>query len=368
MRQHAYDAAGNVTSDGAHTYTYDGEHRLTQVDGGGSIAYGYDYANRRIKKVSGGAVTHYVWEGSEVLGEFNAGTGAHLADYVQAGGRQVARLASGVVTWYLSDRLSVRLLLDNGGAVVGRQGHLPYGEEVGTSGQQEKRRFTSYERDAETGLDYAVNRYYAPGIGRFASVDPVLDQARTGKAGGCGSGYLANLPDQQRANPQHWDGYTYSLNDPVNKIDPLGLTCFSIFGEDIGEILIDRIPIPSQIVDFLCNLNPIPSPGSQGAPGSPCDNCCSRELVLCLLAAGGCATTAAAVLANQLQGCRQSICKTGTREECKQCKQTAKLVFEIAMIGCGLAFVTCDLNRTSKCKSEDTQLPPPDDKCDCGLI
>ncbi|HXG67169.1 MAG TPA: hypothetical protein VNO70_18850 [Blastocatellia bacterium] len=154
---YTYDAAGNVTSDGAHTYTYDAENRLKEVDGGASAAYAYDPQNRRIKKVVGSASTHYVWEGNEVIGEFNAGTGAHLADYVKAGGQLIAKLASGVVTWYVSDRLSVRLLLDNGGAVVGRQGHLPFGEEVGTSGQQEKRRFTSYERDGETNTDYAVN-------------------------------------------------------------------------------------------------------------------------------------------------------------------------------------------------------------------
>jgi RHS repeat-associated protein len=116
----------------------------------------------------------------------------------------VAKLASGVVTWYLSDRLSVRLLLDNGGAVVGRQGHLPFGEEVGVSGAQEKRRFTGYERDAESGTDYAVNRQYAPSVGRFMQADP----------------YRASGGSE---DPQSWNRYAYVQNRPLDAIDPTGL-------------------------------------------------------------------------------------------------------------------------------------------------
>jgi hypothetical protein len=70
----------------------------------------------------------------------------------------IACSSGGVTRYYLSDRLSKRLVLDTSGNVVGRQAHLPYGEEFGTGGEQEKHRLTSYERDAETGMDYALNR------------------------------------------------------------------------------------------------------------------------------------------------------------------------------------------------------------------
>ena len=36
-----------------------------------------------------------------------------------------------------------------------------------------KRRFTSYDRSARTGLDYVVNRHYDPLQGRFTQVDPL---------------------------------------------------------------------------------------------------------------------------------------------------------------------------------------------------
>jgi RHS repeat-associated protein len=200
---YTYDAAGNILSDGLHTYTYDAENRLRSVDWGASnqAAYIYDHSNRRIKKFTNAGVTYYVWEGSEVIGE-HSGTGGVIANYVYSGGRMISRLANGVVRYYLSDRLSVRMMLDNSGSVVGRQGHLPYGEEIGTSGEMDKKRFTTYERDSESGLDYAVNRGYSPVVGRFVQGDPVKGT---------------------NGAPQSLNRYSYVQNDPINAVDPLGL-------------------------------------------------------------------------------------------------------------------------------------------------
>src|SRR5258706_14585738 len=41
---YVYDAAGNLTNDGSHTYTYDAENRIVQVDGGNTATYLYDAA------------------------------------------------------------------------------------------------------------------------------------------------------------------------------------------------------------------------------------------------------------------------------------------------------------------------------------
>ena len=38
-------------------------------------------------------------------------------------------------------------------------------------------KFTTYERDSESGNDFAVARYYINRLGRFASVDPVSGDA-----------------------------------------------------------------------------------------------------------------------------------------------------------------------------------------------
>jgi RHS repeat-associated protein len=203
---YVYDAAGNVTNDGVHTYQYDSENRIVSVDGGSTGSYAYDNQNRRYKKTIGSTVTHYVWQGSQVLAEHNGSTGAVLVDYVYSGSRMIAKVASGTTQYFLRDRLSVRLSLDSGGNIVGRQGHLPFGEDFGESGTQEKHHFTNYERDGESGTDYAVNRQYSPNVGGFGRPDP----------------YRGSYNIRR---PQSLNRYSYVGNNPSNKIDPLGLFC-----------------------------------------------------------------------------------------------------------------------------------------------
>ena len=40
------------------------------------------------------------------------------------------------------------------------------------TGSSNDQKFTSYLRDPESGLDYAMARYYASSYGRFLSADP----------------------------------------------------------------------------------------------------------------------------------------------------------------------------------------------------
>jgi RHS repeat-associated protein len=207
---YTYDAAGNVVGDGIHTYQYDGENRLRTVDSATTAAYAYDYQNRRFKKAVGSVVTHYIWDGDHVLAEHNGNNGAQIVDYVYAGDRLIGEGpgsllgGNGSFTFLLSERLSPRVLLDKNANVIGRQSKLPFGEELGESGTQEKHHFTTYESDLETGTDYAENRQYAQMMGRFMRVDPI------GGAAG---------------NPQSWNRYAYTMGDPVNSTDPLGLFC-----------------------------------------------------------------------------------------------------------------------------------------------
>ncbi len=84
----------------------------------------------------------------------------------------------------------------------GRQATLPFGEDFGESGTQEKHHFTSYERDAESGTDYALNRQYAESVGRFIRVDPSRGTVTL---------------------PQSLNRYAYVTNNPVNAVHPLGL-------------------------------------------------------------------------------------------------------------------------------------------------
>ena len=199
---YTYDNNGNVTNDGVHSYQYDAENRLVSVDSGTTAQYGYDQHNRRVKKAIGSAVTHYVWEQENVIAEHNGSTGSVIVNYVYSNQRLVNKIEGGVTTYYLGDRLSTRLTLDASGNVTGRQAHLPFGEELGTSGTQEKHKFTTYERDGESGTEYAVNRQYSSATGRFLRVDP--------KAGTID-------------RPQTLNRYAYVWNDPINLRDTLGL-------------------------------------------------------------------------------------------------------------------------------------------------
>ncbi|MFY9553240.1 MAG: hypothetical protein WAV47_00830 [Blastocatellia bacterium] len=93
----------------------------------------------------------------------------------------IAKVAGGATQYFLSDRLSRRLVLDGIGNVLGLQAHLPFGEDFGESGTQEKKHhFTSYERVSESGSDYAINRQYAQSVGRFTRADPFRRSYRQG--------------------------------------------------------------------------------------------------------------------------------------------------------------------------------------------
>ena len=207
---YSYDASGNQTWDGATSYVYDGEGRIMSASGpGGAASYMYDSSSRRVKKTIAGVTTVSVWEGSQVIAEYNEATGALLAEYVYAGDRLVAREQGSVRRYYHADRLSTRVITDATGNVLGTQDHLPFGEDAGVSGETEKHRFTSYERDAETGTDYAVNRQHQNANGRFMQPDPLAGDI---------------------ANPQSLNRYSYSLNEPIDLTDPLGLSTCTIDG------------------------------------------------------------------------------------------------------------------------------------------
>ncbi|HHU35551.1 MAG TPA: RHS repeat-associated core domain-containing protein, partial [Bacteroidetes bacterium] len=71
-------------------------------------------------------------------------------------------------------------------------------------------KFTGKERDAETGLDYFGARYFSSPQGRFTSPDIVL---------------LSRLD-----NPQTWNLYAYTSNNPLRRIDPDGRNWFNVGG------------------------------------------------------------------------------------------------------------------------------------------
>jgi RHS repeat-associated protein len=132
-----------------------------------------------------------------------ADDGSLNKEYIYSGGTLLATHDSGTLKYHHSDHLSMRLTTDTNGSVTATSGHFPFGENWYETGGTNKLKFTSYERDAESGNDYAMARFHVNRLARFASPDPI--------AGSLG-------------NPQSLNRYAYSLNDPINVTDPLGLS------------------------------------------------------------------------------------------------------------------------------------------------
>jgi RHS repeat-associated protein len=118
--------------------------------------------------------------------------------------------AAQVVEYYHTDALgSVRAVTNQAGGVIERHDYYAYGEECteppcGTQPGTNTKKFTGKERDVETGLDYFGARYYGSRIGRFSTVDPLMELRK-------------NI-----ANPQRWNRYAYALNQPLGFVDPSG--------------------------------------------------------------------------------------------------------------------------------------------------
>lgn len=205
---YTYDAAGNLTVEPlapSDYYTYDGENKLVAFQGGGGTAtYAYDGNGLRVQEtVQGGATTAYIFAGGADIAEYDNGAvpASPSREYIYSNGQLIATLSGGATTYHHSDHLSVRLSTDSNGNKIGEQGHYPFGEAWYTANSTSNRVFTSYERDGVSGLDYAMARYYNPRMAGFCSADPV---------------------EGSPEDPQSWNRYTYSRDDPVNITDPSG--------------------------------------------------------------------------------------------------------------------------------------------------
>ncbi len=170
-----------------------------------------------------GVSNYYVPGYSGTPGTINANrTGRYVrvqlagTNYLVLGEVKVLRNTANV-NWLVTDQLGTpRMVFDKTGSLANMKRHdyLPFGEEISAFGGRTpaqgyvadgiRQQFTAYERDIETGLDYARARYYANAQGRFTSVDPLMASARP-------------------LQPQNWNRYAYCVNNPLKYVDPTGL-------------------------------------------------------------------------------------------------------------------------------------------------
>jgi len=202
----AYDMQGNLGEALNDHYVHDSENRLVEANRSGipsgfSARYFYDDAGHRVRKTVDGVTTTYVLDGNQLLEEYD-GHGNLLRRYVHAGLDEPVRMntVAGAEFYYHQDGLgSVVALTNASGFLVESYAYGPYGETTEASAVSNPFRYTGREYDAETGLYYYRARYYSLGLGRFLEPDPI----------GFGDGLNV---------------YAYVGNNPINFVDPLGLS------------------------------------------------------------------------------------------------------------------------------------------------
>jgi RHS repeat-associated protein len=197
---YSFDVSGNMLNDGANSLAYDADNCLTSA---GTATYTCDARGIRVKKAAG-TTTVYVFSAGKDVAEYDNGAavGSPSREYVYLGGQLLATIQGSTTVYHHRDHLSVRVTTDVNGAKIGEQGNFPYGENWYTSNTTTKFIFTSYERDPETGNDYAMARYYVNRFARFSCADPMMGRVD---------------------DPQTWNRYVYVRDNPVNNIDPSGL-------------------------------------------------------------------------------------------------------------------------------------------------
>ena len=240
---YSYDDAGRLLADGEFTFTYDLEGRLIakaqdgsgvtdryeydaegqlrrykrEVDIQGSpqdvltVTYDYDPLGRRYQKSVNGVVTKYIYDGIDILHELD-GHNRIVRTYTHGLSVDEPLAVRDMITeethFFHSDRLgSVVAFSQADGSVAQEYFYDEYGNPLSNTGQTGSSflSYTAREQELDSGLFYYRARYYDARIGRFLSEDPI----------------------GLRAGPNL---YGYVGNNPINRVDPMGLAAQGTFG------------------------------------------------------------------------------------------------------------------------------------------
>jgi RHS repeat-associated protein len=225
FEDYQYDQSGNLTRDArGQQFAYNAENlQITATGSGLSQVYGYDGNNKRVTSYDAvnDRTTIFVYDAN----------GALAAEYTV----NVEPPDVPVISYLTEDALgSVRVTTNSFGEVKARRDFLPFGEELyaglagrnanqkySASADDTRKKFATYQRDIETGLDFAQSRYYSPMHGRFTSPDEfkggpdeLFDFEEDASDNPT---FYADL-----TNPQSLNKYQYGYNNPYKYNDPSG--------------------------------------------------------------------------------------------------------------------------------------------------
>ncbi|MGW9213575.1 TreTu family toxin [Embleya sp. NPDC055664] len=209
-----YDPSGNTkTRPGAdanvQTLTWNEEDKLTKVASAtGTGDYVYDADGNRIIRREAGKTTLYLGSDELTTNTDQSGPVVGTRYYQTAGGAAVVRNGNGMLVYVAVDHHGTPTsTLDATTLTATRRQSKPFGEPRGPQPTQaggqwpDDKGFLGKPMDT-TGLTHVGAREYDPTLGRFISVDPLMDLA----------------------DAQQMHGYNYGNNNPVTRSDPTGLS------------------------------------------------------------------------------------------------------------------------------------------------
>jgi RHS repeat-associated protein len=203
-----YDLNGNTVSSDGHSYAYDFDNRLVSKDGA-TVALQYNCDGHRVAKTVGGVTTQFIVDDLnptgylQVLEEVVGGAVQTRYTYGTSLVSQTRNVSSTPATSYYGYDApgNVTFLTDASGSITDTYDYDAWGillASVGTT--PNSRRYAGEEFDADLGLTNLRARQYGSSVGRFLTLDPLINFGRQGAL-----------------NP-----YSYTNIDPVNQIDPSG--------------------------------------------------------------------------------------------------------------------------------------------------
>ncbi len=177
------------------------------MDSGAASAFGNWWSGTETSQ------RRFVW-GENTIREERDAAGAVVKRFFEQGVKVESGPAAGVYFYVRDHQGSIRALTDAAGNVRALYSYDPFGRRTRLAGDLEADfGFAGMFWAAEAGLNLTRYRAYDPALGRWLSRDP-----------------LANAELDQGANL-----YAYVHNDPVNRVDPLGLKD-NCCGDALGEL------------------------------------------------------------------------------------------------------------------------------------